>query len=32
MMAPAIAAAADLVSSRAFERLLPDDFRLPSRE
>jgi histidine ammonia-lyase len=32
MMAPAIAAAAGLVQSRAFEDLLPDDFRLPSRE
>jgi histidine ammonia-lyase len=31
MMAPAIAAAAELVTSRAFESLLPDDFRLPSR-
>jgi histidine ammonia-lyase len=31
MMAPAIAAAAELVRTRAFEDLLPDDFRLPSR-
>jgi histidine ammonia-lyase len=31
MMAPAIAEAAQLVTSRAFEPLLPEDFRLPSR-
>jgi histidine ammonia-lyase len=31
MMAPAIAAASALVTSRAFESLLPNDFRLPSR-
>ena len=32
MMAPAIAEAAELVRTRAFERLLPEDFRLPSQE
>jgi histidine ammonia-lyase len=32
MMAPAIAAASELVASRAFEDLLPGDFRLPSQE
>ena len=32
MMAPAIAAAAELVGARAFETLLADDFRLPSQE
>ena len=31
LMAPAIAEGAALVASRAFEPLLPDDFRLPSR-
>jgi histidine ammonia-lyase len=31
LMAPAIAEAANLITSRAFEPLLPDDFRLPSR-
>jgi hypothetical protein len=30
-MAPAIAAASDLVASRAFEKLLPKDFHLPSQ-
>ena len=32
MMSPAIAAASELVASRAFESLLPDDFHLPSHE
>ena len=31
MMAPAIAAAAELVASRAFEHLLAEDFKLPSQ-
>ncbi|MGH6876492.1 MAG: histidine ammonia-lyase [Rhizomicrobium sp.] len=31
LMSPAIAAAAGLIASRAFEPLLPDDFHLPSR-
>ncbi|HEY3778758.1 MAG TPA: histidine ammonia-lyase [Rhizomicrobium sp.] len=31
LMAPAIAEAAALVAARAFEPLLPDDFRLPSK-
>ena len=31
LMAPAIADAANLITSRAFEPLFPDDFRLPSR-
>ena len=30
LMSPAIAAAAQLIMSRAFEPLLPDDFHLPS--
>ncbi|HEY2444328.1 MAG TPA: histidine ammonia-lyase [Rhizomicrobium sp.] len=30
-MAPAIATASELVASRAFETLLPEDFRLPSQ-
>src|SRR5579871_782021 len=32
LMAPAVADAADLVRARAFEQLLPKDFRLPSQE
>ena len=32
MMAPAIAEAYGLVAARAFEKLLPEDFRLPSRK
>jgi histidine ammonia-lyase len=32
MMSPAIAEAAALVTARAFEQLLPDDFHLPSRQ
>jgi histidine ammonia-lyase len=32
MMSPAIAKASELVVSRAFEKLLPDDFQLPSQE
>lgn len=32
LMAPAIAEACLLVTARAFEALLPDDFRLPSKE
>lgn len=32
MMAPALAEAAALVAARAFEKLLPSDFRLPSQE
>jgi histidine ammonia-lyase len=31
LMAPAIADAAALIASRAFEPLFPEDFRLPSR-
>jgi histidine ammonia-lyase len=31
MMSPAISAASELVATRAFEQLLPDDFQLPSQ-
>jgi histidine ammonia-lyase len=32
LMSPAIAAACELITSRAFESLLPDDFHLPSHD